>query len=137
MYKTSPEIEAIVIRWNEAIRTKDKGSINNMLSASEQLRYVGSAENELWSGALLRRGIGDHFDEVPDFHYRGYNIEAYESGQIGLAKSFFQPQVFCQKTGSALFSGWSMASGRLCKFTFPTQAPTWTKSGSSMKHLML
>lgn len=85
MYKASPELEAIVIRWNEAIRTKNKGSINNMLSASEHLRYVGSAANELWSGALLRRGIGDHFDEVPEFHYRDYHIEAYESGQIGWA----------------------------------------------------
>ena len=97
MYKASPELEAIVIRWNEAIRTKDKGSINNMLSASEQLRYVGSAENELWSGALLRRGIGDHFDEVPDFHYRGYNIEAYESGQIGWA--LWTGEIFFPTTG--------------------------------------
>ena len=97
MYKTSPEIEAIVIRWNEAIRTKDKDSINNMLSASEQLRYVGSAENELWSGALLRRGIGDHFDAVPDFHYRGYNIDAYESGQISWA--LWTGEIFFPTTG--------------------------------------
>ena len=85
MYQSSPELAAIVNRWNEAIRTKDTDSITNMLSASEQLRYVGSAENEFWSGALLRRGIGDHFKEVPELHFRDYQVEAYENGAIGWA----------------------------------------------------
>lgn len=85
MYTRSPEIAAIVARWNEAIRTKDVESIANMLSASDQLRYVGTAEGEFWGGALLRRGIGDHFREVPEFHYRDGRIEAFEHGQIGWA----------------------------------------------------
>jgi class 3 adenylate cyclase len=85
MYKRSSELESIIRRWNEAIRAKDTDTIVNMLSASEQLRYVGSDQNELWSGDLFRRGVADHFREVPEMYYRDVKIEAYENGQTGWA----------------------------------------------------
>lgn len=85
MISRSPELVAIVNRWNEAIRLKDTVSIENMLSASQHLRYVGTAEGEFWGGDLLRKGIGDHFREVPEFHYRDATVEAFECGQLGWA----------------------------------------------------
>lgn len=85
MYKRSAEIAAIIHRWNEAIRLRDTGTIENMLSSSDALRYVGSADNELWSGDILRRGIGDHFREVPDLQYEDVEIEAFENEAVGWA----------------------------------------------------
>lgn len=85
MYRTSQELASIVIRWNEAIRAKQGKAIANMLSASDELRYIGTAENEFWGGALLREGIVAHFNEVPDFEYRDGKVEAYEAGDMGWA----------------------------------------------------
>ncbi len=85
MYTPSPELAAVVTRWNEAVRTKDTESLRNMLSDSEMLRYVGTAQGEFWGGEILRQGIGDHLGEVPEFHYRDARIEAFECGQTGWA----------------------------------------------------
>lgn len=85
MYKPSPEIAAIINRWNEAVRLKDTQTLANMLSSDSALRYVGTDNNELWSGEIFRRGVGDHFREVPQFHYKDIQIEAFEHGSFGWA----------------------------------------------------
>ena len=85
MIKASAELTAIVERWNDAVRRKDRSTVENLLSADAALRYVGSALGEIWGGDVLRRGLGDHFGEVPEFQYRNGTIEAYESGATGWA----------------------------------------------------
>lgn len=85
MTTPSPELVAIVGRWNEAVRTCDRATIENLLSGDDALRYIGSDLNEFWSGDVLRRGLADHFAEVPDFHYVGGKTEAFENGQTGWA----------------------------------------------------
>lgn len=85
MISKSPELAAIVGRWNEAVRTGDRGTIENLLSADNALRYIGTAWTEFWDADLLRRGLGDHFAEVPEFHYGENELEAYENGSTGWA----------------------------------------------------
>ncbi|GAA6161463.1 hypothetical protein NBRC116589_36370 [Ruegeria sp. HU-ET01832] len=81
----SPELIAVVRRWNDAVRLKDRATLVNMLSSSEHLRYQGSAENEEWSGQVFRRGFADHTKEIPDFEWDEHSLEAFECGNAGWA----------------------------------------------------
>lgn len=85
MIKPSPEIEAVVGRWQDAFRGRNGRSLANLFSHSEHLRYLGSAPDENWAGALLRRGIGQHASEVPNFTTNSVTIEGFESGGVGWA----------------------------------------------------
>lgn len=88
MITPSPELVAIAKRWGKAIGARDEETLRNLLSTSEHLSYIGSAEGELWTGKLLRDGIGAHFREVPEFEERTDRIEAFEMGSVGWAYSF-------------------------------------------------
>lgn len=85
MIRPSPEIAAIVARWNDAVIRRDSDTLRNLLSASDDLRYVGSDEGEMWKGKVLRDGIGEHFREIPDFEQGPSEIEAFENGNTGWA----------------------------------------------------
>lgn len=52
------------------------------------LSYIGSAEDELWTGPVLRDGIGDHFREVPKFEQGSSETQAFENGSPAWGYSF-------------------------------------------------
>lgn len=81
----SPELIAIVRRWNDAVRLKQGAALVNMISTSEHLRYQGSADDEAWSGQVFRRGFADHVTEIPEYDWQEHSLEAYECGDIGWA----------------------------------------------------
>ncbi len=83
--RPSPELIAVVRRWNDAVLGKDSAALFNMLSTSEHLRYQGSAEGEFWSGSLFRKGFPDHVAEIPEFEWQEHSLEAFECGAIGWA----------------------------------------------------
>ena len=83
MITPSTELAAIVRRWGVAVEARDELTLRNLLSASEHLSYLGSAEDELWTGKVLRDGIGDHFREVPKFEQGKNDIHAFECGDVG------------------------------------------------------
>lgn len=83
--RPSPELVALVRRWNDAVRSKDSAALSNMLSTSEHLRYQGSAEGEFWSGSLFRQGFPDHVAEIPAFDWDEHSLEAFECGAVGWA----------------------------------------------------
>lgn len=85
MITPSPELVAVVRRWNDAMRRKDGRALTNMLSTSDHLLYQGSAEGEMWAGPVLRRGFASHAAEIPDFDWEETHIEAYEKGEVGWA----------------------------------------------------
>ena len=85
MVTPSPELVAVVRRWNDAMRRKDGPALTNMLSTSEHLLYQGSAEGETWSGPLLRKGFADHAREIPDFDWEEISTTAFENGETGWA----------------------------------------------------
>lgn len=86
----SPELIAVVRRWNQAVHDKDRAVLVNMLSSSEHLRYQGSADEEAWSGQVFRRGFADHTNEIPDYDWQEHSLEAFECGDVGWA--------FCEAT---------------------------------------
>ncbi len=83
--RPSPELIAVVRRWNDAVHDKDGAALFNMLSTSEHLRYQGSADGEFWSGSLFRKGFPDHVAEIPEYDWQEHSLEAFECGAIGWA----------------------------------------------------
>lgn len=93
MIKESPELLAVTRRWLKAFQEKDHEVLKNLLSKSAHLRYMGTAENELWAGGLFREGFADHVDEVPNFSLTTPVLEAFECGDAGWAFSVSELQV--------------------------------------------
>lgn len=88
MITKSPELLAISRRWYTAVVTRSETELRNFLSEGSELRFVGSAEGELWLGPAVREGIGKHFNEVPGVLKKEELIgEAFETGTTGW--SFF------------------------------------------------
>ncbi|MEO9572656.1 MAG: adenylate/guanylate cyclase domain-containing protein [Tateyamaria sp.] len=84
MIKPSPELLAVSRRWYKAIVVRKHSELENFLSSTEHLRFVGSAEGESWSGQSVRRAIGAHFDEVPAvIEKEELEAEAFEQGETG------------------------------------------------------
>lgn len=85
MIRPSPEIAAVVRRWNAAVRDRKASVLANMMSASEHLRYQGSDDGEFWQGAVFRQGFADHVGEIPGFDFEESVLEAFECGEVGWA----------------------------------------------------
>ena len=84
MIKPSPELLAVSRRWYKAVVVRTHSELKNFLSSSDNLRFVGSAEGESWSGQSVRRAIGAHFDEVPAVvEQKELEAEAFEQGETG------------------------------------------------------
>ena len=81
----SSEITAIIRRWGRAVAARDEETLRNLLSTSDHLSYLGSAEGELWTGKLIRDGIGEHFRELPEWEEKEERLEAFECGPVGWA----------------------------------------------------
>ena len=116
MIRQSPELAAIVERWNAAVIQRDGETLRNLLSTQDALHYVGSAEGESWSGQVLRDGIADHFREIPDFEQGPAVVEAYENGETGWA----------HWSGSFTFSGsTNVTAVHRITFVFVLEAGAW------------
>ncbi len=85
MIAPSPELVAVVRRWNEAMRRKDGRSLTNMQSTSDHLLNQGSAEGESWSGQVFREGFASHAKEIPYFDWEETSLQAIEQGEVGWA----------------------------------------------------
>lgn len=85
MIKKSSELVAVATRWLDAIQNKDREALTNLFSKSEYLRYIGTDENEFWSGSLVREGYADHAEEIPDVTLTPSVVEAFECGNSGWA----------------------------------------------------
>ncbi|MCA0869571.1 nuclear transport factor 2 family protein [Seohaeicola saemankumensis] len=85
MIRPSPELVAVVRRWNAALERRDEAALDNMLSMSEHLRYQGTADDEYWAGRLFKQGFADHQREVPVYDWEELGLEAFENGDTGWA----------------------------------------------------
>ncbi|GHF65895.1 nuclear transport factor 2 family protein [Seohaeicola zhoushanensis] len=85
MIRASPELVAVARRWHFALRDKDEPALLNLMTENEALRYIGTADGEIWSGAMLRKGLGAHAREIPDYDFREMSLEAFENGDTGWA----------------------------------------------------
>jgi len=84
MTRQSSELLAVSRRWIDAIHSKRKNELRNLLSNHDHLRFVGSGEDEVWAGAVVREGIGEFFGALPPFLKIDETFaEAYENGETG------------------------------------------------------
>lgn len=94
MIQPSPELLAVSKRWYETIRSKDTAALEGYLSASDELRFIGTGEGEFWTGRAVRDGIGDFFKEMPEpDEWEILESEAFENGETGWS-SFIHRVVF-------------------------------------------
>lgn len=70
MIRPSHELQAIVRRWNQAIRSRDPRAVRNLLSRSGALRYVGSAEDECRTADVVR-GLSRLRQRIAQLHRGG------------------------------------------------------------------
>ena len=84
MIRPSAEVLAVSRRWLDAIRDKRKNEMRNLLSENRYLRFLGTAEGELWAGVAVREGVGDFFGVIPAFLRHDETFaEAFENGETG------------------------------------------------------
>lgn len=95
MLSESPELLAISRRWYNAVITRREAELQNFLSEGSRLRFVGSADGELWLGPAVREGIGRHFNEIPGVLKKEELLaEAFENAEVGW--SFFAHRFWFQ-----------------------------------------
>jgi class 3 adenylate cyclase len=84
MIRPSPELLAVSRRWHQAIVDGNTGILAGFMSRAAQARFIGTAENEYWNGAVIAEGVGDFFGDVPDLLLaEEVEAEAFENGETG------------------------------------------------------
>ena len=84
MIRPSPELVAVSRRWHDAIISGKTEILAGFLSSAEEMRFIGTAENEYWNGSVVTEGIGDYFNEIPDIETaEELEAEAFENGETG------------------------------------------------------
>jgi len=54
------------------------------MSSADELRFIGTAENEYWNGSVVCEGIGDFFSDIPELEsVEEIEAEAFENGATG------------------------------------------------------
>ncbi|WP_164658074.1 adenylate/guanylate cyclase domain-containing protein [Tropicibacter sp. Alg240-R139] len=84
--RPSPEILAIARRWIEAVPNRKPNDLRNLMTKEDHLLFLGTAEDELWSGTPVRDGVGEFFGALSDFTKceEQFGV-AYENGGTGWA----------------------------------------------------
>ncbi len=86
MIVPSPELAAIARRYVDAEQTADGRTLLGLLLDSEHLRYIGTAQDEAWTGRFIRDVYSQHVAEIPPFEARCDRVEAFENGETGWAE---------------------------------------------------
>ena len=86
--KPSPELGAIVRRWLHSYAAGDKEAVVNLFSADPALGYIGSADDEIWRGETLRRGMPGYMDDIPSFTWDRDDFRGFECGNLGWVEWF-------------------------------------------------
>lgn len=84
MIRPSPELLAVSRRLHQAILAGNTEILAGFFSMAEEMRFIGTAENEYWNGSVVSDGIEDFFNEVPDIYAaEEIEAEAFENGATG------------------------------------------------------
>jgi class 3 adenylate cyclase len=84
MTQPSPELLAVSRRWYDAITHNRASDMRNLLSQQDYLRFVGTGENEVWNGHLVREGVGDFYaSRQQQLVTKETSAEAFENGDTG------------------------------------------------------
>lgn len=86
MIRPSSELLAVARRWIDAIPNRREKELCNLLTEHDHLQFVGTADNELWTGSAVRAGIGEFFGVIPPLlRHEETFAEAYENNGTGWA----------------------------------------------------
>jgi len=84
MMRPSPELLAVSRRWHQAIINGKTEILKGFFSSAEALRFIGTADNEYWNGAVVGEGVGAYFGEIPAIAaFEEVEAEAFENGDTG------------------------------------------------------
>ena len=84
MLQPSPELLAVSRRFHQAILAGNTEILADFFSSADEMRFIGTAENEYWNGTVVRDGIGAFFSEVPDIYAaEEIEAEAFDNGNTG------------------------------------------------------
>ncbi|MBJ6371483.1 nuclear transport factor 2 family protein [Sedimentitalea arenosa] len=84
MIRPSSELLAVSRRWFVTVMSREKTTMRKFLSAGDHFRFIGTAEEELWSGPATHAEIAEHFTRMPAIAQRDELLaEAFEAGNIG------------------------------------------------------
>lgn len=84
----SPELGAIVRRWLRSYASGEKEAVINLFSEDSSLGYIGSSDNEIWRGDVLRRGMAHYMEDIPKFSWDRDDFRGFECGEIGWVEWF-------------------------------------------------
>lgn len=81
----SPELLAVSRRWYAILKTKkNTDQLRDFLSSGDELRFIGTGDDEFWNGDAVREGIGDFFAVIPAADmFEEIEAEAFENGETG------------------------------------------------------
>lgn len=86
MTRNSPEILSVCRRWFDAVQQARGTEVQNILTDEDHMLFIGTGEDELWSGTAVRAGIADFFGSIPAIIKQEETFgEAYENGPVGWA----------------------------------------------------
>lgn len=84
--KPSAELLAVSRRWFDAVPNRRRTEIENIISEQNHVTFVGTGEDELWTGRAVRHGVADFFGVVPDFaDQKEISAQAFQCGSVGWA----------------------------------------------------
>ena len=81
----SAELAAIAGRWVKGMVSQQGETLVNMLTASDQVLFCGTADNEVYQGDFFRDNYAAHVAEIPFGQLENVRIDAYEQGSMGWA----------------------------------------------------
>ena len=83
MTQPSPELAAVAKRWATMLLDLHKNVAGKLFSQADALYYVGSAEDEIWTGDTLRKGYEAYRDQMPELTVSFVEASAWENGDTG------------------------------------------------------
>ena len=84
-FTPSPELAAIATRWIRTYSGRDAIGVENLFSRSNAVTYIGSDENEFFTGDEVRAVIGAFTDDQAVLIAEDITATGYEAGAFGWA----------------------------------------------------
>ncbi|NDW44835.1 adenylate/guanylate cyclase domain-containing protein [Ruegeria sp. PrR005] len=88
-FTPSAELSAIARRWLQHYASRQSKMVANLFSGSEAWTYVGSDDNEIWTGQDLCRSFNAYTDEQARLILEDIKVTGFEAGSFGWACATF------------------------------------------------
>ena len=96
----SPELVSIAKRWLMSYAEGDADTVTNLFSPDASLGYIGSADDEIWRGDTLRKGMPGYIAAIPRFAWEATEARGFECGPLGWVELMLHTTM--QETGKSV-----------------------------------